>query len=120
MHITDRTRSKYPKVDFVQANIQSLPFDDAAFDTVVCTHTLEHVQDIAGAVSELRRVAARQLILVVPRQRPYKYTFDLHIHFFPYEWDVRKHLMGHADFSTQEISCLGGDWYCCETVRTAE
>jgi|SaaInlStandDraft_3_1057020.scaffolds.fasta_scaffold240202_1 ubiquinone/menaquinone biosynthesis C-methylase UbiE len=59
-----------------------LTFD--SYDTVVCTHTLEHVQNISEAIIELRRVTKNRLIIVVPQQRPYKYTFDLHVHFFPY------------------------------------
>jgi ubiquinone/menaquinone biosynthesis C-methylase UbiE len=74
---------RYPKINFVEANIETLPFKDKNFDTVVCTHTLEHVQDLSKSVSELKRVAKKRLIVVVPRQRPYKYTFDLHLHFFP-------------------------------------
>lgn len=116
MHISDSIRQKHPKVDFVQGNIQSLPFEDAAFDTVVCTHTLEHVQNLALAIRELRRVTAKRLILVVPKQRPYKYTFDLHIHFFPYAQDFKKHLTGRSDLSQQVIENLGGDWYYQETL----
>ena len=51
---------------------------------VICTHVLEHVLDIAGAVRELRRVAKRRLILVVPQEREYRFTFNPHVNFFPY------------------------------------
>ena len=68
--------------NFVQANIKDLPFDDNEFDTVICTHTLEHVIDIFAAIKEIRRVTKSRLILVVPKQRPYRFTFDLHLHFF--------------------------------------
>lgn len=67
-----------------KGDITKLPFDDDEFAVVVCTHTLEHVLDIYSAVEELRRVARDKLIVVVPCQRPYKYTFDSHIWFFPY------------------------------------
>ncbi|MFH2231646.1 MAG: class I SAM-dependent methyltransferase [Patescibacteria group bacterium] len=75
---------KYPQVNFAHANIEQLPFPDSSFDTVVCAHTLEHVRDIHSAYNELKRVAKNRLIIIVPRQRPYKYTFDLHLNFFPY------------------------------------
>jgi hypothetical protein len=42
-----------PHVDFVAGSAEALPFPDGRFDTVVCTHTLEHVQQFA--VAELRR-----------------------------------------------------------------
>jgi len=82
--ISEELRSKYEEINFVEANIENLPFDDDSYDTVVCTHTLEHVQNISEAIIELRRVTKNRLIIVVPQQRPYKYTFDLHVHFFPY------------------------------------
>ncbi|MDZ7762755.1 MAG: methyltransferase domain-containing protein [Desulfovermiculus sp.] len=83
-----RTVRDYPQVTFRQAELPLLPFIDQMFDTVVCTHTLEHIPDIRQAVKELRRVAKKRLIIVLPRQRPYRYTFDLHLHFFPYAWSV--------------------------------
>lgn len=43
----------------VQANILSLPFDDASFDLVICSHVLEHIDDDATAMSELRRVTRK-------------------------------------------------------------
>ncbi len=69
---------------YVEANIEQLPFADNSFDTVVCTHTLEHIINIQQAIAELRRITKKRLIVVVPLQREYKYTFDLHVHFFPY------------------------------------
>lgn len=72
-------------IDWIEAPCTALPFADRAFETVVCTHTLEHIVDIESAIAELRRIAARRLIVVVPRERPYKYTFNAHVHFFPYE-----------------------------------
>jgi SAM-dependent methyltransferase len=70
------------------ADLERLPFADGAFDTVVSTHTLEHVQHLPAAIDELRRLAARRLVIVVPRQRPYRVTFNPHIHFFPYEFSL--------------------------------
>jgi ubiquinone/menaquinone biosynthesis C-methylase UbiE len=75
---------RLPEVKFVRATMEALPFEDRSFDTVVCAHSIEHVPDLAKTMSELRRVTRRRLIIVTPQQRPYKYTFDLHVHFFPY------------------------------------
>jgi ubiquinone/menaquinone biosynthesis C-methylase UbiE len=58
---------------------------DDAFDTVISTHTLEHVQHVAAALEGIRRVARRGVVVVVPHQRPYRATFNPHIHFFPYK-----------------------------------
>ena len=73
---------------FCKADVTQLQFQDHAFDTVICAHTLEHVFDIEKALSEVRRVCSKRLIVVVPRQREYRYTFDLHIHFFPYAYKL--------------------------------
>jgi ubiquinone/menaquinone biosynthesis C-methylase UbiE len=35
---------------------ERLPFDDLAFDLVLCTETIEHVRDVQLLVSEVRRV----------------------------------------------------------------
>lgn len=84
IYINKKTKLKYPKIKFKNGSIENLPFKNSAFDTVICTHTLEHVQNLMQSITELRRVCRKRLIIVVPKQRPYKYTFDLHLHFFPY------------------------------------
>jgi len=73
---------------FVAGDIYQLPFEDQSFDTVICTHTLEHVLDIQKAIGELRRICRKKLIVVVPCQRECRYTFNLHIHFFPYPYSL--------------------------------
>jgi len=66
----------------VIAVAERLPFGDKSFDIVTCSHTLEHTRDLAAAIAELRRVARRQLVVIVPRQRRFYYTLDLHLQFF--------------------------------------
>ena len=46
----------------VEADGQFLPFADAAFDYVICSHVLEHVEDPAQLIAELERVARRGYI----------------------------------------------------------
>ena len=55
--------SEYVGVDVVENSaaellgaVEALPVDDASFDLVLCTQVLEHADDPAKAVSELRRV----------------------------------------------------------------
>jgi len=85
------------------ASLPSLPFADAAFDTVVCSHVLEHVPDLYAAVRELRRIGKR-VLAVVPRQRYYRYTVDYHLHFFPSAAPLEHLLEGHA-------TEIDGDWF---------
>ncbi|MDO4796112.1 MAG: methyltransferase domain-containing protein [Brachymonas sp.] len=94
---------------FCAADVCRLPFPDKCFDTVVCTHTLEHVRDPRKALSELRRVCRQRLIVIVPRQREYRYTFDLHIHFFPYAYRLQELMSTRA-----QIVDVGGDFLAQE------
>jgi ubiquinone/menaquinone biosynthesis C-methylase UbiE len=114
--ISDVARSRAPSATFLEANVEALPFPDRQFDTVVCTHTLEHVRDLAKSLSELRRLAKKKLVIVVPKQRPYRYTFDLHLHFFPY----RSSLLGAFGKPLGAVSLreVGGDWLYTETLAT--
>lgn len=98
---------------FCVADVTQLPFADQSFDTVVCAHTLEHVADIGKALSEVRRVCRQRLIVVIPCQREYLYTFDLHIHFFPYAYKLQQ-LMGHR----ARIHKAGGDFVAIEDVNS--
>ena len=100
-------------VSYRQGSVESLPFADAEFDTVVSTHTLEHVQRIGLALAEPRRVARHRLIIVVPRERPYRYSFNLHLHFFPYPWNWQA-VAGTPPRSTLED--IGGDWFYVEDL----
>lgn len=78
------TRKENGYIQFINANAERLPFEKNSFDTTICTHTLEHVLNFEKAVAELRRVTRKRLIIVVPMQKPFKYTFDLHLRFFPF------------------------------------
>jgi len=64
------------------ADVEALPFAEGAFDTVVCLHTLEHVRNLPKAVAELVRVTGKRLIVVVPRERYYRFTCNYHLNFF--------------------------------------
>lgn len=72
------------RIQYVQTKIETLPFQDGEFDTVICTHVLEHILDVRKAIAELRRVTRRRLIIVVPSEREGIYSFNPHFNFFPY------------------------------------
>ena len=95
-------------ITYQKGTILNLPYEDKQFDIVVCAHTLEHIRDIDVALKELRRITKKKLIIAVPRQRAYKYTFDLHIHFFPYLFDLKR-LMNSSNADYHEF---GGDFVC--------
>lgn len=95
-------------INFVSGDAEDIPFLNKKFDTVICTHTLEHVQNLSKTISELRRVVKKRLIIVVPKQRSYKYTFDLHLHFFPY---IETFIQVMGKSHKQKCVELGGDIY---------
>lgn len=101
-------------IEYVAAKIEDLPFADGEFDTVVCTHVIEHVLDYRKAIAELRRIARRRVIIVVPREREYRYTFNPHFNFFPYTHSFLRAMQpvpeAHACRDIQR------DIYYCETL----
>jgi SAM-dependent methyltransferase len=47
----------------VQARAEALPFPDASFDVAMAVLTVHHWSDVEQGIAELRRIAARQVIL---------------------------------------------------------
>lgn len=76
-------RAGIGRAAYVVGDLESLPFEDAAFDVVLCFHTLEHTRNPEAAIAELKRICRLQLIVIVPRQERFFYTLDLHLQFFP-------------------------------------
>jgi len=52
----DRARELGMRVDLMEGDAQTLPFDDASFDTVVCTLALCAIPDDRAAIAEMHRV----------------------------------------------------------------
>ncbi len=111
--ISPALRERFPQVTFYEDNVETMKFADKEFDTVICTHTLEHVRNIHLAIAELRRIA-KKIIIIVPKQRPYRYTFDLHLNFFPYFYSLLS-VMGKTN---GEVICedADGDIFYMETT----
>ena len=110
--IEEGTRTRHPDIRFEQANIEKLPFADRSFDTVVCTHVLEHILEFRQALSELRRVARRRLIIVVPQEREYRFTFNPHLHFFPYPHSFLRYVTPVPQ--DHELESVGRDIFYAE------
>jgi ubiquinone/menaquinone biosynthesis C-methylase UbiE len=56
--------------DYVQANVQSLPFRPSWFDAVLANHMLYHVEGPAGALAELHRATRPGGFIFAVRMAP--------------------------------------------------
>lgn len=77
-------RTHTPNGKFVWGRAEYLPFKDGAFNTVIMTEVLEHVEDVEKAIAEVDRVTNRpaaKIIITVPNgggtSRAHLRTFDL-------------------------------------------
>jgi len=52
-----------PNTRFQEGNIYDLPFDDGAFDVVMCNNVLLHLPSIVKPIQELLRVARRYVLI---------------------------------------------------------
>jgi len=90
---------KNRNLHYIEGDAESLPFDDCEFDTVVSAAVLEHVLNPTKMIQEMRRVCKKRLILVVPREREYRYGFNNHIRFFPYIYSLQRLMNNDGDYS---------------------
>ena len=68
----ERARRKAPELEWVQADVLTLPFEDASFDSVVVGFGVRNVEDLEAGLRELRRVlrpGGRLGILEITRPR---------------------------------------------------
>ena len=113
----DLDRIDFNRIEFVEGRIERLPFLAASFDTVVCTHVVEHILDLRAAIAELRRVARRRLIIVVPCEREGLTTFNPHFHFFPYSHSFLRAMIPLPE--RHQCLLIGRDIYYVEELEPA-
>jgi 2-polyprenyl-3-methyl-5-hydroxy-6-metoxy-1,4-benzoquinol methylase len=57
-----------PNLEFRELPAENLPLPDRSFDLAAAIEVLEHVPDPEGTMAEMARVAARHLLVSVPRE----------------------------------------------------
>lgn len=72
VHLDDGARA----LDIQAYDGAHLPFADASFDLIYCSHVIEHVPDPRGLLSEIRRVASGLIYLEVPCELHMRTTRD--------------------------------------------
>lgn len=93
-------------IEFLRGSITDLPYENEQFDTVICTHTIEHIIDLKKAIDELIRITRKQLIIVTPWQRYFYHSFDSHVHFFY----VDAELLHYLPFTKYTCFKMNMDW----------
>ncbi len=84
---------------------ENMPFSDKTFDYVTCCHTLEHVKDLSQAAAELKRVAKKKIVVLVPKQKFRLYADNYHTQFFERPEQLAA-AFGLARYECTEIDCL--------------
>lgn len=64
----DIGKKMHPKIIIKKGTIYELPYKANSFDVVLCSEVLEHLEDPNKALSELKRVTKKYLILSVPNE----------------------------------------------------
>lgn len=75
--VTDKQIVYYDGLNF--------PFKDKEFDYVICSHVLEHVEDLKLFLSEIFRVSSKGYFEYPLATYDYLYNFDVHINFLKYD-----------------------------------
>ena len=101
---TDLKRKlKNHKIKLLEIKIENLNKITHKYDTVICTHVLEHVLDINMAYNNLKKICKKKLIIIVPKERPYEHTFNAHVHFFPYKWSFINTIRPKNKFTIKDL-----------------
>jgi ubiquinone/menaquinone biosynthesis C-methylase UbiE len=98
----------YPRENddhYVHGTVDHIQLADKSVDVIVLAHVIEHVQSLTRAFLELERVARDRVLIVTPKQRFFRWTFDYHLHFF-YSVD---HLASHINRGNATGVEINGD-----------
>lgn len=63
---------------------ERFPFNDKEFDYVICSHVLEHVDNVDFFMSELFRIASRGYLEYPTVYYEYLYNFNVHLNFLKF------------------------------------
>lgn len=89
------TQKNVPSVFLLRGDVLHLPFPDNAFDIVICSELLEHMEAYQQVVEELLRITRKRLIITVPNELPLvkimcpkckaTHYYDGHVNYFTAE-----------------------------------
>lgn len=86
------------------------PFRDKEFDYVICSHVLEHVEDVEAFLKEIFRIAKRGYLEYPLIYYDYIYNIPEHLNFLKFErgklWYLKK-----SETNMPEFSCVNKLFY---------
>lgn len=61
-------KNLFPKLNLKQGSIYNLPYKNNAFDLVICTEVLEHLENPQKGLLEIKRVSKKYMLLSIPNE----------------------------------------------------
>src|SRR5258706_4364772 len=107
-----KERFRRDNLTFVHEDIMETSFADASFDVVTSMETIEHVEDVAGCLAELKRILrpGGRAILSTPQSSIGQIPLTpSHVNEFSLE-ELRSHAPGHFEME-KEIGLKAGTIY---------
>ena len=100
------SRSFSPLAD-LRFDVQNIPIEDNTYDTILCNHVLEHVDDDRKAIREFQRILkpGGMAIMQVPLDPDYKVTDEDPTIKDPAERERRFRQYDHVRFTVKIILC---------------
>lgn len=102
----EKAKTIVNKVKYADVQKLSDYYQTNSFDLITCTHLLEHLPSPYEALTEIRKVTKKYVVLAVPNAR--YITFDeRETHLFSWNSTTLKNFIEHAGF---KIISLSYDW----------
>jgi SAM-dependent methyltransferase len=64
-YLEQYVKAKFPLVNYMVGDVASLPVEEP-WDLVICSHTIEHIEDYRGFVTTLQKIARRWVLFYAP------------------------------------------------------
>lgn len=110
----ERGREMHRALTLKQGDAYSLPYQDGAFDAVLCCEVLEHLERPDDALKELWRVAKRYCIITVPHEPWFRIANLLRGKNLSRLGNDVEHI---RYWSARGITALVGSYFAVRTVR---
>lgn len=111
--LIEEERIDSPSRRFVRSTIESMPFEDKAFDLIFCSMVIEHITDVKGTLESLRRVLRPDGVLVLTTATRHARVIGEMQNLF---WNIEEENQGQAHhyFKTSDLTLLHNKAGFCE------